>query len=94
MTHTTFPRALVGAVRAKTPDQIAAQIRATLGDMNTSIRARIDGVEETVQNVIGILDGMEGIAGPANTGSAIIPVDSEYPRLFASFLRRGDDDRA
>lgn len=92
MKHTTFPRALVGAVRAETPDQIAAQIRATLGDMNTNIRARIDGVEETVQNVIGILNGMEGIAGPANTGSAIIPVDSEYTRLFASFVRRGDGE--
>lgn len=92
MKHTTFPRALVGAVRAETPDQIAAQIRATLGDMNTNIRARIDGVEETVQNVIGILNGMEGITGPANTGSAIIPVDSEYTRLFASFVRRGDGE--
>jgi HK97 family phage major capsid protein len=92
MKHTTFPRALVGAVRAETPDQIAAQIRATLGEMNTNIRARIDGVEETVQNVIGILNGMEGIAGPSNTGSAIIPVDSEYTRLFASFVRRGDGE--
>ena len=92
MKHTTFPRAIVGAVRAETPDQVAAQIRATLGDMSTTIRARIDGVEETVQNVIGILNGMEGIAGPANTGSAVIPVDNEYTRMFASFVRRGDNE--
>lgn len=71
MKHTTFPRALVGAVRAETPDQMFAQIQNTLSamrgrhdDLGNQTQARIDGVEETVQNLIGTINSMEGIAGP------------------------------
>lgn len=91
--HMIHPRALRGAIRAQeTPEQIAAQIRATLGDMNTNIRTRIDGVEETVQNLITSVNGIEGRNAPLNTSGSIVPVDNEYTRLFASFVRRGDSE--
>lgn len=89
------PRALRGAVMAQeTPEQIAAQIRATLGDMNTNIRARIDGVEETVQNLIGNINGMEGRLAPANVGGSVVPVEPEYTSTFASYMRAGDGESA
>lgn len=93
MQHFNIPRALSGAVRAQeTPAQIAAQIHAALGDMNNNIRARIDGVEETIQNLIGNVNGMEGRMDPTNLNGSILPVDADYTRTFASFLRRGDGE--
>lgn len=92
----TLPRALAAStalrspIRADlTPDQIHAQIQASLTDMRTKVLARVEGVEETVQNMINSINAMEEGRGFKNTSPTIIPVDSEYTSTFASYLRTG-----
>jgi HK97 family phage major capsid protein len=90
MKHTTFPRALRGAVRAEGADQqVVRQIHAAVSDLGGAMRTRIEGVEETVQNLIASVNGMEGRNSPLNSSGSIVQVDNEYTRLFASFVRRG-----
>lgn len=90
MQHMNIPRALVGAVRAETPDQIAAQIRATLGEMNTNIRARMDDMGETVGNLTASMADMqrqiEG-GGFTNSTNAVVPAEPEYTRNFGDYMR-------
>jgi len=92
MKHTTFPRALVGAVRAETPDQIAAQIRATLGEMNTNIRSRMNDMGETVGNLTASMASIqrqiEG-GGFTNSTDAVVPAEPEYTRNFGDYMRLG-----
>lgn len=93
MQHINIPRALRGAVRAEgTDQQVVRQIHAAVSDLGGAIRTRIEGVEETVQNLIASVNGIEGRNAPLNTSGSVVPVDNEYTRLFASFVRRGDNE--
>ncbi|MCT2557364.1 phage major capsid protein [Tsuneonella sp. YG55] len=98
MQHYNIPRALSGAVRAQeTPEQIAAQIRATLTTMRDNQDNRIAGVEENVSNLTNSLSAMqrqiENGGGFSNASPTIVPVDADYTKAFASFVRRGDGEQ-
>ncbi len=83
------PAALRGPLRAElSHEQIHAQISASLTDMRTKVLSRVEGCEETIQNMIGTLNAMEG-SRLTNTSGSIIPADREYTKTFASFLRTG-----
>ncbi|WP_226663717.1 phage major capsid protein [Alteriqipengyuania lutimaris] len=97
MKHVTFPPALTGAVRAQeSPDQIAAQIRASLDDLSTNVRSRISSVEETVGNLTNSLSAIqqqfEG-GSVSNSSATVVPVEPEYTRAFASFVRSGSGEQ-
>ena len=98
MTFPIAPRALRGPVRAETSgeqQQLFNQINATLGDMRTRLQARLQGCEETVQNLTDSMSAMErSINAGAITpqGGAIVADDPEYTRTFASFLRSGQGE--
>lgn len=98
-----LPRALANAdranghVRAQGGDDPAAlfnQIQATLGEMGTRFRARLDGAEETISNLTASMSAMQQQAnsGFSNSNSTIVPVDREYTDAYASFLRTGDEE--
>lgn len=95
MKHTTFPRALAGRVFATprvgdSPQEIFEQINVTL-------RQNREHVDETVTNLTNSLAEMqrqiEGGGGFSNNSPTILPVDAEYTKTFASFLRRGDGEQ-
>ncbi len=93
MNHINLPRALRGAVRADQSTDLYNQIQATLTDMRTQNGARLDGLEETVQNLIGNVNGMESRSF-LNSSGTIVPVDAAYTNTFATYFRRGDGEEA
>lgn len=91
--NTNLPRALRGSVRADQSTDLYNQIQATLTDMRSQNGARLDGLEETVQNLIGNVNGMESRSFPNSSGT-IVPVDAAYTNTFATYFRRGDGEEA
>lgn len=98
----SFPAALRGPVFANSrngddTDETVRQINATLQQFRERHTARLDGVEETVGNLHGSVAAMQRqIEGgfSNHVGSAILPVDADYTRTFASYFRRGDGDQS
>ena len=91
----TFPAALCGPVRGALngeQQQLVNQINATIEQIKTRNGARLDGLEETVQNLIEGMNGIEARACLNTGGSSIIPVEPEYTSAFASYFRRGDGE--
>jgi HK97 family phage major capsid protein len=97
MQHINIPRALRGAVRAEeSPEKIAAQIRASLATIKDNQDNRLSGVEENLTNLNSSLSAMQqqidGGGGFSNSSPTITPVEPEYTRAFASFVRRGEGE--
>lgn len=98
MKHMTFPRALRGHLLASaTPQQMFEEINATLGAIRSKQTNDFGAVREEVNNLTASLSAMQtqlnSGGGFTNTSDTILPVDGDYTKTFASFLRRGDGEQ-
>ena len=92
----TLPRALRGAVRAQSQDQMFAEIQSTLGAIRDKQTRDLGDVREHVTNLENSLVAIHRqveAGGFSNTSPTIIPVDAEYTNVFASFIRKGDGEQ-
>ncbi|MBX7500647.1 phage major capsid protein [Qipengyuania sp. YG27] len=97
MQHFNLPRALRGAVRAEeTPQQLFAQINGAIGDLRQRHDDNINDVREHVDNLSTAMNAMQGqldrnvLSTPG--ASAMLPVEPDYTKAFASFIRKGDGE--
>ncbi len=96
--HTqSLPRALAGRVFASASEQqLFEQINATLGDIRNKHVNDFGAMREEVSNLTNSMSAMqrqiEG-GGFANTSPTIVPVDADYTKAFASFVRKGDGEQ-
>lgn len=99
MQHFNLPRALRGAVRAEeTPQQLFTQINGAIGDLRqrhddniSAVREHVDNLQGSMEAIQRQIDGGGGIT-PAN--GSILPVEPDYTKAFASFVRKGDGEAA
>lgn len=99
MQHFNLPRALRGAVRAEeTPQQLFSQISGAIGDLSNKYETGIRDVREHVQNLQGSMEAMQrqidGGGGIAPTNGSILPIEPDYTKAFASFVRKGEGEAA
>lgn len=81
------PRAIMSAPRAQggeNPAEILSQLNAGVNDFKDRYGARLDAVEEVVNSHLAT-----GAAASFGFGSTAAPVDPDYTKTFASYLRGG-----
>lgn len=94
-----LPAALRGPIRANggDPNALFTQIQATLRDLGERHDTNINDVRDQVGNLTASLSAVqrqiEGGGGFANAGATIVPVDADYTKTFASFIRKGDGEQ-
>lgn len=91
-TH-TLPRALAGRVfaspRNDDPQALFEQINATLGQLGEKHRTEMDNITASLSAMQRQIEG----GGFANSSPTIVPVDADYTKAFASFVRKGDGEQ-
>ena len=90
-----IPRALAGTVFANASEQqMFEQIKATLGDIRNRHINDFDAMREEVGNLTNSLTAMQRQidGGYSNAAPSIVPVDPDYTKAFASFVRKGEGE--
>jgi HK97 family phage major capsid protein len=94
-----LPAALRGSVFAAPRNDEQAmfeQINATLGDIRSKHINDFGEVRDQVDNITASLTAMQRQidgGGFANASPTIVPVDADYTKAFASFIRKGEGEQ-